>query len=114
MDPYLESCWGDVHTSLITYARDQLRVQLPADLRVRVEEQVALEGELEEPTERAFRITDARSGNRVVTAIEFLSPVNKSEPVGSAAYRRKQADLREARVNLVEIDLPREAVCPGG
>src|SRR3954451_9118149 len=43
MDPYLETCWGDVHTSLITYARDQLRVQLPPDLRVRVEEQVAVQ-----------------------------------------------------------------------
>src|SRR5271156_6064588 len=43
MDPYLESFWGDVHTSLITYARNQLRVQLPPDLRVRVEEQVAVQ-----------------------------------------------------------------------
>ena len=40
MDPYLESYWGDVHTSLVTYARDQLRPQLPKDLRVRVEEHV--------------------------------------------------------------------------
>src|SRR3954454_10022036 len=45
MDPYLEAHWGDVHASLITYARDQLRVQLPPDLRVRVrvEERVAVE-----------------------------------------------------------------------
>jgi hypothetical protein len=43
MDPYLESHWGDVHTSLVTYARDQLRPQLPDDLRPRVEERVFVE-----------------------------------------------------------------------
>jgi hypothetical protein len=43
MDPYLESHWGDVHHSLITYARDQLQSVLPADLRARVEERVFVE-----------------------------------------------------------------------
>lgn len=156
MDPYLESFWGDVHTSLTVYARNQLRGQLPPDLRVRVEEQVTVQIaseengkaaerrrfypdvrvvehpqgggppesavpapaalteplviplEVEAQTQRSLRIIDSRSGNRVVTAIEFLSPANKSEPSGRAAYRRKQTDLREARVNLVEIDLVRE------
>ncbi len=59
-------------------------------------------------TLRSLRIIDTRSGNRLVTAIEFLSLANKSEPAGRAAYRRKQAELREARVNLVEIDLLRD------
>ena len=43
MDPYLERHWGDVHHSLITYARDQLREVLPKDLRARVEERVFVE-----------------------------------------------------------------------
>ncbi len=47
MDPFLEDHWGDVHTSLTTYARDQIRTQLPPDLRVRVEEYVGLEIEEE-------------------------------------------------------------------
>ena len=45
MDPYLEWHWGDVHTSLTTYARDQLASQLPSDLRVRVEEYVGVDEE---------------------------------------------------------------------
>lgn len=45
MDPYLERHWGDVHTSLVTYARDQLRTQLPRELRVRVEEHVTIESD---------------------------------------------------------------------
>jgi hypothetical protein len=113
MDPYLESFWGDVHTSLVTYARNQLRVQLPPDLRVRVEEQVAageplvIPLEVETLTQRSLRSIDTRSGNRVVTTIEFLSPANKLEPVGCTAYERKERDLREGGVNLVEIDLLR-------
>ena len=47
MDPYLESYWGDVHTGLMVYARDELQDQLPTDLLARVEEEVSidLEGE---------------------------------------------------------------------
>lgn len=47
MDPYLESHWGDVHHSLIQYARDALQSELPDDLRARVEERVFLESEPE-------------------------------------------------------------------
>lgn len=42
MDPYLERHWGDVHTSLVTYARDELQKFLPKDLRARVEERVVV------------------------------------------------------------------------
>jgi hypothetical protein len=156
MDPYLEARWGDIHTSLITYARDQLRSQMPGGLLVRAREHVTVQfggggngsspsrhdlypdvrvvehpagasqpaaatGEggvaVAEPllvpvllgaeTQRWIEIIDTRSGNRVVTAIEFLSPTNKSDVNGRAAYEQKQQELRAARVNLVEIDLLR-------
>lgn len=42
MDPYLERHWGDIHTSVMDYARNQLNVQLPEDLQARVEESVAV------------------------------------------------------------------------
>lgn len=45
MDPYLEKYWGDLHHSLIQYARDALQPGLPPDLRARVEERVYLETE---------------------------------------------------------------------
>ena len=152
MDPYLEAHWGDVHTSLMTYARDQLRPQLPGDLKVRVEEKISvldpdeeedrpvgyfpdlriierpsptlsisvetsslavaepiLVPRMAEPqTERTLQIIDSRSGNRVVTTIEILSPANKNDLKGRTAYRKKQKQLEEAGVNLVEIDLLRE------
>jgi hypothetical protein len=43
MDPYLEAHWGDIHTSFIVYARNQLNAQLPNDLQARVEESLAVQ-----------------------------------------------------------------------
>lgn len=155
MDPYLEAHWGDVHSRLIVYSGDQLRPQLPGDLKVRVEERISVQdpGDDERPvgyfpdvritersptgsgaefgpaaetvvldsaepilvprmaeptTERSLQIIDSRSGNRVVTTIEILSPANKLEGKGRTAYRRKQRELADSGVNLVEIDLLRE------
>ena len=47
LDPYLEARWGDVHQSLITYTRDAIQLNLPPDLRARVEERVFVETETE-------------------------------------------------------------------
>jgi hypothetical protein len=44
MDPYLESRWGDVHSRMAVLASNQLRPQLPADLRARVHEELVVEG----------------------------------------------------------------------
>lgn len=146
MDPYLQQNWGDVHTSLVTYARDALYRTLPAGLIARAQERVYLESEDEpghnfypdvhvverrkrrgearggqsgvvvaeplivhfrnEPvTERFIEILDAKSGMRVITIIEFISPTNKIPGRGFDLYRKKQEEAEEARVGLVEIDL---------
>jgi hypothetical protein len=56
MDPDLEAFWGDVHTSLVTYARDQLRGQMPPDLKVRVEEHVSIQAENGGYTDLDYRL----------------------------------------------------------
>lgn len=58
-------------------------------------------------TERYIDIIDVGSGRRVVTAIEVLSLANKAPGEGQELYRKKQRELRDGRVNLVEIDLLR-------
>ncbi len=45
MDPYLEAHWGNIHTRLVTYASDELRSHLPADLRARIEERVYVQAD---------------------------------------------------------------------
>jgi hypothetical protein len=60
-----------------------------------------------EVTERFIQILDVRSGGRVVTVIEVLSPADKLLGRGRNEYLAKQLQYVEGGVNLVEIDLLR-------
>ena len=71
-----------------------------------VEEPFVFRRQSEPLTLRHIQIIDVKAGRRVVTAIEFLSPANKTER-GRQHYQKKQRELMEASVNLVEIDLLR-------
>jgi hypothetical protein len=112
MNRYLEEYWGDVHHRLIVYASDAIQKQLPNDLRARPAERSFVESEgveQDEPIEQGFiEIIDIKSGRRVVTVIEILSPSNKIPGLGRELYLKKQEELRNGRISLVEIDLVRE------
>jgi hypothetical protein len=56
-------------------------------------------------TEPFLEILDARSGNRVITVLEFISPTNKIPGDGYDLYRQKQKETQQAGATLVEIDL---------
>jgi hypothetical protein len=58
-------------------------------------------------TEYFLEILDTSHSEKLVTAIEVLSPENKKPGDGMTQFRRKQDELRSARVNRVEIDLLR-------
>ncbi len=60
----------------------------------------------ERQTLRYIRIVDLKNHHRVVTVVEFISPANKT-PAGKEQYRRKQNELLDGGVSLVEIDLLR-------
>lgn len=73
MDPYLEKHWGDVHLSLIIYARDRLQPLLPTDLRARVQERILVEPDdgprrTLYPDLRVVEKKTGRSGRRTSTA----------------------------------------------
>ncbi len=77
---------------------------------------VAVEVEADEPTLFATFLDDLREayieiidrrGERIVTAIEVLSPINKTGE-GRKQYRQKQEEMLRGSVNLVEIDLLHE------
>ncbi len=57
--------------------------------------------------ERWVHIIDRTNGNRVVTAIEVLSPWNKAPGKLNQSYRKKLDDYKRASVSTVEIDLLR-------
>ena len=52
-----------------------------------------------------------RASNKLITAIEILSPVNKREP-GLKDYQKKRLNLHRKGVHLVEIDLLRRGTRP--
>jgi hypothetical protein len=63
--------------------------------------------DIEPVTEGYIEIIDVKSGHRVVTAIEVLSPTNKRPGEGQQLYLKKRDDQLAAAVNTVEIDLLR-------
>jgi hypothetical protein len=66
--------------------------------------------------ESLIEIIDARSGSKLITAIELLSRSNKRRGPGMEKYRQKQQEVVAAGANLVEIDLlrggERVLLCP--
>ena len=88
----------------------QTRVQ-PAD-GVAVAEPYIVHIEIEPARQAFINIIDVRSGNRLITSIEILSPSNKLSGDGRDQYVRKQRETREAGASLVEIDLVRTGKRP--
>ncbi len=78
-----------------------------SDGGVAVAQPVRIQYAPEPTTETYIEIIDAGTGQRVVTVIEFLSLSNKFPGDGRDQYRRKQEELRQAKVSLAEIDLLR-------
>ncbi len=58
-------------------------------------------------TEGYIEIRRLRGDRPLVSAVEVLSPTNKSTRQGRAEYLRERADYVSGRVNLMEIDLLR-------
>jgi hypothetical protein len=77
------------------------------DSDVAVSDRIIVRLDDEPATEGYVEVIDVASGNRVVTVIEFLSTSNKFAGDGQDAYVKKQKELKEGRVTLVEIDLLR-------
>ncbi len=58
-------------------------------------------------TEGFVQVIDTRSGNKIITVIEFTSPANKVSPEGRKMYHQKSLELIGGGVSLVEVDLIR-------
>lgn len=61
----------------------------------------------EEIRQPFVQIVETSAGNRLVTAIEVLSPDNKQPGEGRMSYLEKREEYRKGGANLVEIDLLR-------
>jgi hypothetical protein len=111
MDPYLEhpEIFPDLHSSLNFCLREALQAQLPPPYYAVLGRRAWIEVPHDERKEEFIGIY-ARQGSdkRLVTAIEILSITNKTPgEQGRDLYLRKQRELLESQVHLVEIDLLR-------
>jgi len=61
----------------------------------------------EEIRQPLLQIVEPAAGNRVVTAIEVISPDNKAAGAGRVSYLQKREEYWSAGTSLVEIDLLR-------
>ena len=96
MNPWLESHWGDIHTSLSTYARDQIQSQLPAGLRARVEEYVTVEANDDAKSQSHRFAPDVRiverpaaphAGGGIATLVDATEPIMVSRSVEPETLR---------------------------
>jgi hypothetical protein len=119
MDPYLENAdiFSDFHDSFVTYLRESLQPQLPEPYYaaigrlawIEVSEPLMIHVPHDERIEPLVEIYLGRgSARRLVTTIEVLSLTNKTPGErGRDLYLRKQREILDSQVHLVEIDLLR-------
>ena len=98
MDPYLEHFWSDVRPDLLALTRTALNDLMPVDLVARINSRL-----VDETT--FVSILDKDS---LITAIEFLSPIDKIPAEFNSKYRALRDRRLAAKVNVVEIDLVRQ------
>jgi hypothetical protein len=76
-------------------------------LEAQADEPAIFELVQEEVRQPLIHIVETSAGNRLVTAIEVLSPDNKQTGEGRTSYLEKREEYRRGGANLVEIDLLR-------
>lgn len=119
MDPYLEGfLWPDVHNRLAGVISELLAPRIAPKYVARIELYTVNDtspeseiGIMSVPVRIPVVEIRDTAKNRLITAIEILSPVNKKQP-GLVQYREKRADLHRKGVHLLEIDLLRRGIRP--
>jgi hypothetical protein len=110
MDPFLESpsLWPSFHHQMMNVLVDALK---PGErYQVGLRERHYPNGSAPGPTgagerrEVYLEIWEAKAGS-LVTLVDLVSPANKTTDSGRQAYLHTRQQAKEARANLVEIDL---------
>lgn len=113
MDPYLEDerLWSAFHHQFVHSLFQILLPGLVDRYRARVgQRQYVTETPLftslirEEHAEEFIEIRQ-RGDGKLVTLVDIVSPTNKTDPKGRAAYHEKRREAKAAAASLVEIDL---------
>jgi Protein of unknown function (DUF4058) len=110
MNPYLEhpDRWSTVHNRLIVALADVLTPQLLPKYQVDIEKRIYETNMpiLEEVREAYLEVKEVAT-QRVITAIEIVSPTNKRGD-GRSKYEQKRQQVLSSQTHWVEIDLLRD------
>ncbi len=112
MNPWLEAYWGDIHTSLTTYARDALQKQLPADLQARVEEYLSV-FEPDEESRKLRRISpdvQILQQSKLATAAGTAPTVDLLESEQPFKVRRRSEPQTLRFIQIVDLKAHRRVV----
>ncbi|MCY2965239.1 MAG: DUF4058 family protein, partial [Planctomycetota bacterium] len=102
-----DDAWRTISPDIRVVKQPMTHRILPTTVTVIAAEPCLIPLSDEPSTHRHIEIIDRTSGERVVTAIELLSPANKVGKLGRDSYAKKQTEYLTSGVNLVEIDLIR-------
>jgi hypothetical protein len=114
MDPYLEDArrWPTFQTQFISALGDALQPAISDKYRLRIAhrhyeiEQVLFTSiQKEEHQESFLEIRLKSSGDKLVTLIEMVSPVNRTHPEGRKRFEQRRDEARMEGAHLVELDL---------
>jgi len=111
MNPWLESCWGDIHTKLTTYACDVMQQQLPPDLQARVEEYLSVfESEEDSATSRRIApdVQIVEQPGMSATAMAVATDEFRSSE--SVIIRRRASPQTLRYIKIVDVKSNRRVV----
>jgi hypothetical protein len=113
MDPYLEddALWPVFHHQLVMSLHQILLPGLVDRYRARINqrhyviEQALFTSVVREEHHEDYIEIRQRSDGRLITLVDVVSPANKLNAAGRAAYLAKRCEGKNAHANLVEVDL---------
>ena len=121
MDPWLEKHWGDIHTSLITYIRDELQTQLPDNLIAQAEESVFVDTTPEAPRwiKPDVSVIDSGEESRSETSSANNQVADKPIVIRFPEETMRWVEIRDLDsgnevVTVIEVLSPRNKVSQAG
>jgi hypothetical protein len=113
MDPYLEdeALWPVFHRQFVQCLHQILQPSLIDRYRTRINqrhyvtEQALFTSVVREEHHEDYIEIRQKSDGRLITLVEAVSPANKMTPTGRSAYLAKRCESKNAKANLVEVDL---------
>ena len=109
MDPYLEEepLWPAFQASLVKTLYEILLPSLVDRYRARISQRryTLSDRQGEEQRQEDYIEIRQRDGEKLVTALDVVSPTNKTTAEGRKAYLDRRREGRAVNANLVEIDL---------